>query len=53
MLKQPVNLGIFKRLRLLWFRMLRAILHLWVRSNVLPTPFEELRVDWGKPVCFV
>lgn len=53
MRKEAVNLGFFKRLRLAWFRLLRAILHLWVRSTVLPTPFEDLEVDWDKPVIYV
>ena len=51
-IKRP-DLGIFKRLELAWFRLISAILHLWVRSNVLPSPFDDLDIDPEKPICFV
>ena len=47
------NLGVIKRLELLWFRLMRAILQLWVRTNVLPSPFEELELDLEKPIVYV
>jgi glycerol-3-phosphate O-acyltransferase len=47
------HLGVFKRLKLAWFRLMRAILHIWVRSNVLPSPIGDLEVDREKPICYV
>jgi len=49
----PPKIGILARLRLAWFDLLRATLHLWVRANVLPQPFEDLELDRGKPICYV
>ena len=46
-------MGLFKRLKLAWFQLMRNILHLWVRSKVLPTPFSDLEIDRGKPICYV
>ncbi len=50
--KRP-DIGLFKRLKLLWFQLMQSILHLWVRSNVLPAPFEDLDLDPDTPVCYV
>jgi glycerol-3-phosphate O-acyltransferase len=47
------HLGVFKRLRLAWFQLIRNILHIWVRSTVLPSPFDDLEVDREKPICYV
>ena len=47
------NLGVLKRLELAWFQLMRVILHLWVRSNVQPSRFDELEVDRDKPICYV
>jgi glycerol-3-phosphate O-acyltransferase len=47
------NLGVFKRLKLAWFQFMRFILHLWVRSNVQPSPFDDLEIDREKPICYV
>ena len=47
------QLGPFTRLKLAWFRFLRAVLHLWVKAKILPQPFEDLVLDRDKPVCFV
>ncbi len=37
----------------LFFTLLRKILYLWVRSNVLGASREELGLDPNKPVCYV
>ncbi len=50
---QRPKLGVFIRLKLAWFRLLRAILHLWVRAETLPQPFEDLELDRDKPLCYV
>ena len=50
--KRP-DIGFFKRLKLAWFQLMRSILHLWVRSTTLPSPFEELELDREKPICYV
>jgi glycerol-3-phosphate O-acyltransferase len=47
------NIGIFARLKLRWFLLLRSVLHWWVKAKVLPDPFEELQLDPEKTVCFV
>jgi glycerol-3-phosphate O-acyltransferase len=46
-------MGLFTRLRLLWFRSLRSILHIWVRARILPQPFTDLELDRSKPICYV
>ena len=45
--------GFLTRLKLAWFQLLRSILHLWVRANVLPKPFSDLKLDLEKPICFI
>jgi glycerol-3-phosphate O-acyltransferase len=45
--------GFFMRLKLLWFRLLRSVLHLWVKARLLPEPFEDLELDLDKPICYV
>jgi glycerol-3-phosphate O-acyltransferase len=47
------KIGIFTRLKLLWFRLLRAILLLWVKARILPEPFTDLELDRDKPICYV
>jgi glycerol-3-phosphate O-acyltransferase len=47
------KMGLFTRLKLLWFLLLRSILHLWVRARILPQPFEDLELDRDKPICYV
>jgi glycerol-3-phosphate O-acyltransferase len=47
------NIGILRKLRLQWFLLLRAILHLWVRARILPKPFEDLELDGDKPIFYV
>ena len=47
------KIGFFARLRLQWFLLLRAILHLWVKAKTLPEPFSDLDLDLDKPVCYV
>ena len=41
------------RLKLRWYRMLRAILHIWVRSQVLPDADGKTGVGTGQSVCYV
>ena len=50
--KRP-DIGLFKRLKLAWFQLIRSILNLWVRSTVFPSPFEDLEIDCDKPICYV
>ena len=47
------NLGLLQRLRLAWFGLLQSIQHLWIRTTVLPSPFEDLELDRDKPICYV
>ena len=47
------KIGFFKRLSLVWFRLMRAILQLWIRPTVLPAPFKDLELDRDKPICYV
>ncbi|MBT8040144.1 MAG: glycerol-3-phosphate 1-O-acyltransferase PlsB [Xanthomonadales bacterium] len=47
------KIGFFKRLSLVWFRLMGAILQLWIRPTVLPAPFEDLELDPDKPICYV
>ncbi len=47
------KIGIFTRLKLLWFRLLRSILLLWVKARILPEPFTDLELDRDKPICYV
>lgn len=47
------EISLFARLKLRWFLLLRRILHLWVRANILPQPFEDLELDRDKPICYV
>ena len=41
------------KLKLRWLMMWRAVLHWWVRSKILPDPFEDIGIDPAKPVCYV
>jgi glycerol-3-phosphate O-acyltransferase len=50
---QNPKFGFFTRMKLLWFRLLRSTLHLWVKARILPEPFEDLELDQDKPFCFV
>lgn len=47
------TIGFFTRLKLLWFRSLRTVLHWWVRARILPQPFTDLELDRSKPICYV
>ena len=47
------HIGFFARLKLLWFHLLRSILHIWVKARILPQPFEGLELDRSKPLCYV
>ena len=47
------KIGFFAKLKLQWFLMLRAILHLWVKAKTLPQPFEDLDLNLDVPVCYV
>jgi len=37
----------------LWLNLLRRLLHLWVRSKVLPEELDELGIDRERPVFYV
>lgn len=41
------------RIRRLWLRFLGWLLHLWVRSTVLPEDLDELAIDPDRPVFYV
>jgi glycerol-3-phosphate O-acyltransferase len=41
------------RIRMRWKLLLRGILHLWVKSRVLPDALGEIGVEHGQPVCYV
>lgn len=45
--------GFFAALRLRWLLLWRAVLHWWVRSKILPKPFDDIVIDPDKPVCYV
>ncbi len=47
------EIGFFAKLRLQWFLLLRAILHIWVKARTLPQPFDDLQLDLEKPVCYI
>ncbi len=47
------DIGFFSKLKLRWFLLLRAILHIWVKARTLPQPFEDLQIDLDKPVCYI
>lgn len=47
------NFGFITRLKLAWFQLLRSILHLWVKANILPKPLTDLELDLDKPVCYI
>ena len=47
------KIGLFTRLKLLWFQLLRSILHLWVKARILPEPFSDLELDPEQPICYV
>jgi glycerol-3-phosphate O-acyltransferase len=45
--------GLFAKLKLQWFLLLRSILHLWVKARTLPQPFDDLQIDLDKPICYI
>ncbi len=45
--------GVLARLKLQWLMLWRGVLHWWVRSRILPEPFDDITIDTGKPVCYV
>jgi glycerol-3-phosphate O-acyltransferase len=45
--------GFWAALRLRWLMMWRGVLHWWVRSRILPEPFEGIDIDPARPVCYV
>jgi glycerol-3-phosphate O-acyltransferase len=47
------DIGLFAKLKLRWFLLLRAILNLWVRARTLPQPFDDLQIDLDKPICYI
>lgn len=44
--------GFWGAIRLRWFLMWRGVLHWWVKSKVLPNPFDEITLNPDKPVCY-
>ncbi len=44
--------GFWGAIRLRWFLLWRGVLHWWVKSKVLPNPFDEITLDPDKPVCY-
>ncbi|MCF6264625.1 MAG: glycerol-3-phosphate 1-O-acyltransferase PlsB [Xanthomonadales bacterium] len=49
----PKQLSIGQRLRLYWQLLLRAIVHLWVRSKVLPDPVVDAGLKLDIPTCYI
>jgi hypothetical protein len=49
----PTKPGFLASLKLRWYRLLEAILHIWVRTRVLPDPLSDLGIDPGRPVCYM
>jgi len=49
----PKQLSIGQRLRLYWQLLLRAVLHLWVRSKVLPDPVVDAGLKLDMPTCYI
>ena len=45
--------GVLAKLKYSWQMMWRAVLHLWVRSKILPNPFDDIVIESDKPVCYV
>ena len=45
--------GVLAKLKLSWLMMWRGVLHWWVRSRILPEPFDDIIIDPTKPVCYV
>ena len=51
--KHNPKIGLFAKLKLRWFLLLRSILHLWVKAKTLPEPFDDLQIDRDKPICYI
>jgi glycerol-3-phosphate O-acyltransferase len=47
------SIGLTARLYSAWLNLLRAILHWWVRTTVLPEDLGELDIDGERPVFYV
>ncbi|MEE8496271.1 MAG: glycerol-3-phosphate 1-O-acyltransferase PlsB [Xanthomonadales bacterium] len=47
------KLGFFVSLQLRWYLLLRTVLHWWVKTKTLPSPFEDLDIDLDQPICYV
>ncbi len=45
--------SLVQRLYATWLGFLRWLLHLWVRSNVLPEHLDELGIDPDRPIVYV
>lgn len=45
--------GVLAKLKYAWQMMWRAVLHWWVRSKILPNPFDDIVIDPEKPICYV
>ncbi len=49
----PKQLSIWSTILLYWQLMLRGILHIWVRSKVLPEPVSDSGLDDSLPACYI
>ena len=47
------DIGLLAALKLRWYELLEAILHVWVRARTLPLPVSELEIDPARPVLYV
>ena len=47
------QITIWQYLRLKFSLMLRAVLHIWVRTKVFPDPLSNSQISAGIPVCYV
>ena len=45
--------GVLAKVKYAWHMMWRGVLHWWVRSTILPNPFDDIVIDPEKPVCYV
>jgi glycerol-3-phosphate O-acyltransferase len=53
MSSETTSPGVFTKLKLQWLMLWRSVLHWWVRSKILPNPFDDVNIDPSIPVCYV
>ncbi len=51
--KLNANLVTWRQPWLWWLHLLRKVMHLWVKTTVLPQPLSDLHIDPNVPVCYV